>query len=70
MDSLKKEKMLIASINLSLVIITAPLANLAYSQQPGQMGSNSSIILITIQMQLQMHATKHTRYTCKESSRG
>jgi pimeloyl-ACP methyl ester carboxylesterase len=42
MDSLKKEKMLIASINLSLVIIAALLANLAYSQQPGQMGSNSS----------------------------
>jgi hypothetical protein len=34
--------MLIVSIILSFLIIVAPLANFAYSQQPNQMSSNSS----------------------------
>jgi hypothetical protein len=42
MDSPKKEKSLIASIFLLFIIIAAPLGSLAYSQQPSQMGSNSS----------------------------
>jgi pimeloyl-ACP methyl ester carboxylesterase len=42
MDSPKKEKTLFASIFLLAIIIAAPLTNLAYSQQPSQMGSNSS----------------------------
>jgi pimeloyl-ACP methyl ester carboxylesterase len=42
MHSPKKEQMLIASIFLLVIIIAASLTNLAYSQQPSQMGSNSS----------------------------
>ncbi len=42
MDFPKKEKTLIASIFLLAIITAAPLANLAHSQQPGRMGSNSS----------------------------
>ena len=44
MHSPKKDKTLFASIFLIITIITAaPLANLAYGQQPSHMGSNSSI---------------------------
>jgi pimeloyl-ACP methyl ester carboxylesterase len=42
MDFPKKEKTLIANIFLLFIIIAAPLTNPANSQQPGQIGSNSS----------------------------
>jgi hypothetical protein len=42
MHFLKKEKMLFASIFLLVIITAASLANLAHSQQPVPIGSNSS----------------------------
>jgi pimeloyl-ACP methyl ester carboxylesterase len=58
MHSPIKEKTLFASIFLLVIIIAAPLANLAYSQQPGQMSSNSTNVNNTNALNIQDIPTK------------